>query len=277
MDDIDKKLISASDMTSQEALDCLKFQLEMGASESVAETPVDRFDLLPPELPQNPSQGVTEASSTLPSSLARNCNTLEDFYQTIHAYKVSPLVAGAQQAVICDGNPKARVMIIGEAPGAEEDRLGLPFTGPSGKLLDRALAHIGLDRKAENPEDSFYITNVVYWRPPDNRNPSSEEIAPLMPFCEKHIALVNPEILLLLGNIACQNLLRVTTGITKLRGDWKFYTPPGSETPIPVMPSFHTAYLLRSPGMKRLFWQDILALKIMLEEKDSEKNEVQPT
>ena len=168
-------------------------------------------------------------------------------------------------------------MIIGEAPGAEEDRLGLPFTGPSGKLLDKALTLHWFGSKSRKSKGFPFILPMSSIGAPKNRNPSAEEIIPLMPFCEKHIALVNPEILVLLGNIACQNLLRVDTGITKLRGDWKFYTPPRSETPIPVMPSFHTAYLLRSPVMKRLFWQDMIALKTMLEEKDSENNEVQPT
>ena len=254
-----------TELSREQALASLRWQMEMGAVEGIRETPVNRFELAEPA--PEPRQAAPVSSVSSPSFFPTrpgDCETLEELHQAIGAFP-SPLKAGARQAVIFDGSPQARLMVIGEAPGAEEDRRGLPFTGPSGKLLDRALARIGLDRHAGNPKDSFYLTNIAYWRPPGNRNPTAEEILPLMPFCQRHIALVQPELLLLLGNIACQNLLKTHTGITKLRGSWMEYTPPESGRPIPVMPSFHTAYLLRNPAMKRLFWRDMLEIRLQLE------------
>ena len=287
--------MSQFDPARSAALASLRWQAEMGAVEGITDAPVDRFspagqilsssaaartpppaaawtpppaaaDTVRPEIPKVASAAATRA-------IAEGCGTIDALRRAIEDFDGSPLKAGARRTVIADGNPKARVMIIGEAPGAEEDREGLPFVGAAGKLLDLALAHIGLSRKAENPQESFYITNIAYWRPAGNRNPTPEEVVPLMPFCERHIALAEPDLLLLLGNIACQNLLRTSTGITRLRGSWKRWTPSGGGRSIPALPSFHPAFLLRTPNMKRQFWQDLLSLRVRLDGESGENDD----
>jgi len=157
--------------------------------------------------------------------------------------------------VFADGNPQAKVMVIGEGPGAQEDRQGLPFVGVSGQLLDRMLGCIGLDRT------TVYITNVLFWRPPGNRTPTASEIATCLPFVERHIELVDPDYLLFVGGISAKTLLGRSEGILKLRGRWAHYQHVGLARPIPAMASLHPAYLLRQPAQKRLAWRDLLALK----------------
>ena len=164
----------------------------------------------------------------------------------------------ATNLVFADGNPKAKVMLVGEAPGADEDRLGLPFVGVSGQLLDRMMAAIGLDRT------SFYITNVCFWRPPGNRKPTDLELAAQKPFVERHIELVAPRVLVLVGAAAAQGLLGTTEGITRLRGRWFQYRPGAGEQAIPALPIFHPAYLLRQPAQKRETWRDLLKLREVL-------------
>jgi DNA polymerase len=159
----------------------------------------------------------------------------------------------ATNLVFGDGNPKAPVMFIGEAPGADEDRQGLPFVGVSGQLLDRMLAAIGLDR------GGAYITNILPWRPPGNRKPTTAEITSCLPFIERHIALVAPRILVLVGGTAASTLLDRSEGITKLRGRWLNYRRPGLE--IATMPMYHPAFLLRQSGLKREAWHDLLEIK----------------
>jgi DNA polymerase len=146
-------------------------------------------------------------------------------------------------------------MFVGEAPGAEEDLRGLPFVGKAGQLLDRMLAAIGLDRR------SAYITNIVFWRPPGNRQPTPQEIALCLPFVERHIELVAPEILVLLGGTAAKALLARNDGIMRLRGRWFEYATPGLARPVPAIPTFHPAFLLRSPGQKRAAWLDLLEIR----------------
>ena len=150
-------------------------------------------------------------------------------------------------------------MLIGEGPGAEEDRAGKPFVGPSGQFLDRMLASIGLDRS------QFLITNVIPWRPPGNRNPTDAEILLCLPFLLRHIALVQPRRLVLLGAIAAQSVTKSNTGIRKLRGRWVEVTIPGLDQPIPAMPMLHPAYLLRTPGAKRDAWEDLRLLRRTLD------------
>ena len=160
--------------------------------------------------------------------------------------------------VFGDGNPAAPIMMVGEAPGEDEDRQGRAFVGVSGQLLDKMLAPVGLDRKM-----NVYISNILFWRPPGNRSPTDAEIAACLPFCERHIALVKPKILVLLGGVAAKSLLRTKEGITRLRGRWTQYMPhPGSglEAPIDCLPIYHPAFLLRQPGSKRQAWNDILTL-----------------
>lgn len=177
------------------------------------------------------------------------------------------LKATAMNLVFADGNPRAPVMLIGEAPGADEDRIGKPFVGESGQLLDRMLKAINLDR------EKVYISNVLFWRPPGNRSPTDAELAACLPFVEQHIALIKPRLLLLLGGVAAKSLLRTQTGIMKLRGRWMDYTPPQTPesgqattiqatvvetTTIPCLPIYHPAYLLRQPSAKRQAWGDLL-------------------
>jgi DNA polymerase len=164
----------------------------------------------------------------------------------------------AMNLVFADGNPEAPVMFIGEAPGEDEDRQGKPFVGVSGKLLDRMLAPIGLDRT------NIYISNILFWRPPGNRSPTDSEIAACLPFAERHISLIKPKLLILLGGVAAKSLLRTKEGITRIRGRWTEYHPPlgsGLTEPIPCLPIYHPAYLLRQPAAKRQAWNDVLQLQ----------------
>ncbi len=172
----------------------------------------------------------------------------------MEAFEGCPLKATATRMVFARGNPQARVMVVGEAPGREEDLQGAPFVGKAGQLLDRMLAAIGLD------ETSAYITNVVFWRPPGNRKPTDAEIEICRPFAERHIALVKPDILVFAGGISTQALLRTTTGIMATRGRWMDYALPDGAT-IPALPVYHPAFLLRRPQEKAKAWMDLLSLK----------------
>jgi DNA polymerase len=173
----------------------------------------------------------------------------------------------ATNTVFADGNPAGPVMIIGEGPGADEDRIGRPFVGRAGQLLDRMLAAIGLDRS------SVMITNVVYWRPPGNRTPTATEIASCLPFVLRHIALVKPKVLVLCGGTAAGALLPQGQGITRLRGRWFDLAVPGLDRPVPTLPMFHPSFLLRAPERKREAWRDLLSLRARLDELVSEGSE----
>jgi DNA polymerase len=163
----------------------------------------------------------------------------------------------ATNLVFAEGNPKSALMLVGEAPGAEEDKQGVPFVGASGKLLDKMLAAIGLDRT------HVYISNVLPWRPPGNRTPTDQEIAACLPFIAQHIALVQPKLLLFLGGVAAKSLLRTNEGIMRLRGKQVAYTAPDGTT-IPAIATFHPSYLLRSPAQKKEAWQDLLLVQALL-------------
>ena len=166
------------------------------------------------------------------------------------------LAAGRTQVVFGMGDPDAELMFVGEGPGAEEDRQGLPFVGRSGQLLDRMLGWIDLDRQR-----NFYIANVIYWRPPGNRTPTTAEVAMCLPFIQRQIELARPEILVFLGASAANALLGQSGAISRLRGRWLAYQPPGASRPVQAMATFHPAYLLRSPGQKRESWRDLLMIK----------------
>lgn len=187
--------------------------------------------------------------------LADKAKTLEELHDVLAAFDGCALKKTAKNLVFSDGNPAARVMMLGEAPGAEEDRQGLPFVGASGKLLDRMLASIGLDR------EQAYISNIVFWRPPGNRNPTSGEIAICMPFVERHVELADPEILVFMGGPAAKTMLGRSEGITRLRGRWFEYATPRMSHPVPAIATFHPAYLLRSPSQKREVWRDLLQIR----------------
>jgi DNA polymerase len=194
-----------------------------------------------------------DAAVSAAKHLASAANTLEELRAAMLGFDGCPLKETATNLVLCDGNPEARVMIIGEAPGAEEDRRGLPFVGAAGHLLDLMLAGIGLDRS------QVLITNLLFWRPPGNRSPTAAEVTTCLPFLEREIELIDPEMLLLLGASSVKTLLARQEGILKLRGRWAHYQHVGLARPIPAMPTLHPAYLLRQPAQKRLAWRDFLS------------------
>jgi len=212
----------------------------------------------------NPSslQHSPSAAATASRAIADNCNTLAELEAAVRAFDGCAIKKTASKTVFCDGNPEAKIVIIGEAPGAQEDIQGIPFCGPSGQLLDRMLASIGLDRT------KVYISNTVFWRPPGNRQPSMEETAICLPFVEKHIALINPALLILSGGTATTTLLQRDQSISRLRGKFYEYTNPYLSHPIPTAVTYHPSYLLRSPGQKRLAWNDLLMIKKSLEERN---------
>ena len=168
----------------------------------------------------------------------------------------SELKFNAKQIVFSDGNPFSNIMIIGEAPGFEEDNLGLPFVGAAGKKLDKMFSAISLNRKK-----NIYITNIVPWRPPNNRTPTDNEIAFFLPYIEKHISIIKPKILLLMGNVATKAILNLQNGITKNRGKWFDYKNSNLNFKIFTMCIFHPSYLLRSPSQKKYAWKDLKKVK----------------
>jgi DNA polymerase len=272
------------------ALALLEWQIAMGADEAIGEVAPNR--LMP--APSAPAAAVLPAATTpeprqpgiaaVPSVvapavvsppgalveslaeaaqsarlLAAGAETIEALGALVAAFDGCPLKRTATNTVFIDGNPAAPVLIIGEAPGADEDRIGRPFVGRSGQLLDRMLAAIGLDRT------NVQITNVIYWRPPGNRKPTAAEIAACLPFVLRHIALARPLVLVLAGGTAASALLPVSEGITRLRGRWFELAVPGLDKPVPTLPMFHPSFLLRAPERKREAWRDLLALKARLD------------
>ena len=207
--------------------------------------------------------GQTPDDGPSARELAAGAATLDALQAAIAQFEGCPLKRTARNTVFARGNREARIMVVGEAPGKEEDEQGQPFVGRSGQLLDRMFASIGLGA------DDLYISNILNWRPPGNRTPTQEEIAMCLPFIERHIALKAPDILVVAGGISAQSLMRTSTGITRLRGQWGEYAlrdaagEPTGRT-IPVLPVFHPSYLLRRPPEKRLAWQDMLALEARL-------------
>ena len=200
-----------------------------------------------------PALPAADEAVTAAREAAKSAATLEALQAALARFEGCALRFTAKQLVFADGNPQARVMFVGEAPGAEEDREGLPFVGRAGKLLDRMLAAIGLDRK------QVYIANIVPWRPPGNRTPTPQESAICYPFIRRQIELVNPDFLVCLGRPSMQTLLGIKEGIRGIRGRWFDYDT-GTRT-IRALVAFHPAYLLRSPLEKRHAWRDMLALK----------------
>ncbi|MEM7072810.1 MAG: uracil-DNA glycosylase, partial [Pseudomonadota bacterium] len=186
-------------------------------------------------------------------ALAQPCKNLDELQQALGRFDGCPLKDTATNLVFGDGKHDADLMIIGEAPGADEDRIGRPFVGVSGQLLDTMLAAIGCERS------QFYITNTLYWRPPGNRTPTDSEVMACLPFLRRQITLIDPKILLLVGGRAAKALLGETAGVTKLRGSWFRFHGEADQT-IPALVSFHPAYLLRVPANKRLAWRDLCAL-----------------
>ena len=251
----------------------LDFYQEAGVDALLGEEPVNRFAAAePPAPPPRAAQPVAlapdleikgraaPASPPAPDeaamaarAAAKGANTLDELREILRKFDGCALKATATQLVFADGNPQARVMFVGEAPGRDEDIEGLPFVGRSGKLLDRMLAAIGLDRT------SVYIANIVPWRPPGNRTPTPQESAICLPFILRQIELADPDILVCLGGPSAQTLLGIKEGITKTRGRW--FTFDTGKREIRAMPTFHPAFLLRSPLQKRFAWRDFLSIK----------------
>lgn len=274
----------------------IRFYEEAGVDIALSEEPIDRFALSaeiaeaaeqaksaqrqletqearaqpspPPQqarLPARPAPALAVPSEAAVMAAREAAETAEDLAAlraTLAAFEGCNLRFTATNLVFGDGNPEARVMFVGEAPGLEEDMQGLPFVGRSGQLLDRMLHAVGLDRTRA------YIANVIPWRPPGNRDPTPQETEICRPFIERQIALVDPDFLVLLGGASAKQLLKTTIGITRLRGEWRSFQTGRRE--IRAMATFHPANLLRQPLNKRFVWRDLLALKAALE-KDGER------
>jgi DNA polymerase len=261
----------------------LEFYLEAGIDAAIREEPIDRFadaTAIPAPESERASGRVgstmNEPARSMPRAdrpplaagkqivapdeaalsaceAARSAKSLDDLRAILETFDGCALKATATRLVFADGNPQARLMLVGEAPGRDEDIEGLPFVGRSGKLLDRMLAAIGLDR------NSVYIANIVPWRPPGNRTPTPQESQICLPFILRQIELADPDVLVCLGGPSAQTLLGVKEGITRTRGRWFGFDTGKRE--IRAIPTFHPAFLLRSPLQKRFAWRDFLAVK----------------
>jgi uracil-DNA glycosylase len=257
---------SALDWHGAKAL--LEWYVELGAVDAVGDDPVDRYALAdtapkPAAAPKPEAAAPVDLPKVDQAAEARRlalaAGDLAALAEAMRGFEGLELKKGARNFVFADGDPGARVMIVGEAPGADEDRIGRPFVGRAGQLLDRMLAAIGLDRESPDPARAVYITNVLPWRPPGNRTPEPAETAMMLPFLERHIALVAPEVLILMGNTPCGALLG-RTGILRMRGTWTEALGRA------VLPMTHPAYLLRNPAAKREAWADLLELQAKLRE-----------
>lgn len=261
----------------------LEWHLQMGVDETIENLPVNRFEKKAQlqkkenvEMPREKKaenkplvaepkqvQAVRKPEIVSPASaiydtrkIADSCNNLDELRSAVMNFKDISIAKTAINTVFSDGVASSEIMLIGEAPGAEEDAQGIPFCGASGKLLDQMLECIGIMR-----DKNFYITNTIFWRPPGNRRPTPEELAICLPFVEKHIALVKPKIIVLVGGTAVASLIDSKTGITKIRGSFFDYNNQYLGEPVKTTAIFHPSYLLRSPGQKRVAWKDLLTIK----------------
>ena len=269
--------------TWEECAAMLRWQVEMGVDLAIDDAPHDRFaeslaiaereaaamaheprGAVLPRFEEAPAPPIAppppSSEPAVASAAAARATSLDALKRELEAFEDCGLKRSATQLVFSDGTPNARLMLIGEAPGADEDRIGRPFVGRAGKLLDLMLAAIELDR------NSVYIANVVPWRPPGNRTPTPLETALCKPFALRQIALVNPQIIVCLGNSSAQTLLGFKEGVTRTRGRWaEFVDPASGAPPIRAMATLHPAYLLRRPGDKRLVWRDFRQIRRALD------------
>jgi DNA polymerase len=253
-------------------IELLTWYVEAGVDEAIGEVPVDRYAVskAPPKPAEPPRGAAAIPAATAPTpapprldpvaeiagtaaQMAAQCHTLDELKAALEAFD-HPLKRGGARTVFADGNPAAPLMIVGEAPGSEEDRMGLPFVGVSGKLLDRMLASIGRDR------GSAYITNILFWRPPGNRTPEIGDVQACLPFVIRHIELVAPQAILLVGGASAKALLGRAEGIGQLRGQWHEIAAPALGRAVPALATYHPAFLLRTPEMKAASWRDLLTL-----------------
>ena len=251
--------------TSDNPLAILNWLVEAGADEAVAEEPVNRLVAKAAPVTPMPATAPRPAPARAPVPLtgdmigdaqaaAASATTLAELKAALEAFEGCGLKRSATNTVFADGVPQGGIMLIGEAPGRDEDRIGKPFVGRAGQLLDKMLASIGLDRAS-----NAYITNVINWRPPDNRDPTPEEAASCLPFLRRHIELADPQLIILLGAVAARHVVGISDGIMKLRGRWLEYRVGSSM--VPLMPTLHPAYLLRQPAHKKLAWRDLQAVR----------------
>jgi uracil-DNA glycosylase family 4 len=261
-------------LNNAELLSVLDWYRAAGVDLAVVDEPVDRFAQKPPALAQavqRPSLATPSPAAVPPQPagpiggdpsearrLAATAQSLDQLRDILDGYDGCGLKFRATQLVFADGNPQARIMLIGEAPGAEEDKQGKPFVGRSGQLLDRMLAAIGLDRT------SVYIVNTVPWRPPGNRTPTPEEMELCLPFLNRQVELVAPRLVLTLGGPAMQTVFKTSNGIIKMRGKWQDVII-GTHA-VPALPTLHPAYLLRNPPAKQQAWRDLLSFKARMSE-----------
>lgn len=252
----------------------LEWQLDMGVDEAMSETPVNRYEVAkrqPKKLPKmgrtSNIQPVTAMPDVLPVAqsgaevaalLSGRANTLDELRNAFAVFDHCALKKGARNLVFSDGDPTARVMVIGGAPEREEDQSGRPFDGRGGDLLDKMFAAIGLSRGGKTADDALYLATVLPWRPPQGRDPSTEELKMVLPFLERHVALADPDFVVLMGNTACQGVLG-RTGVSRLRGKW------GTAFGKPALPMVHPLGLLRDGLKKRDAWADLLSLQARLE------------
>lgn len=264
----------------------LRWYVDQGIDEAIGEAAIDRFAVAPPQavpppaLPQPvpaaptpirpPPAAPAQLRGPVPiespqlvedaRALAQRCNSVEELEAAVRAFEGCALKRTAKSTVFADGVAGSPVMIVGEAPGADEDRLGKPFVGVSGQLMDRMFEAIGLSR-----ERDLYITNILFWRPPGNRTPTVAEQAVCMAFTRRHIELARPKVLVLAGGTAAKSVLDTTEGIMRLRGKWASLGLDDGRA-VPTLPTFHPAYLLRTPASKRQSWLDLLSLDRKLRE-----------
>ena len=241
----------------------LQWYEDSGVDETISDETLNWFALATtpksaPVIQATPVASVEQIAREA-ETRAGNCDNLSALHDAIRNFEGCRLKNTATHTVFSSGNPESAIMLIGDAPGAEEDRQGTPFIGENGLLLDKMFAAIGKSR-----ENDFYITNILPWRPPGNRAPTSDEITICLPFIKRHIELFNPKLIVLLGGIATNSLLNTEQGITRLRGKWKEYDLGGVK--IPTGPLFHPGYLVKQPKAKRDTWADLLALKARIEE-----------
>ncbi len=256
--------LSLDDMDPHAALALLDWQVELGVVEAIGDVPIDRYDL-PEPVAKSASQPASNQAPAVPKAAAddpvaeaeaaaKRASTLPELAAAMEAYDHCTLKRGARSFVFGAGQPGAQVMIIGDAPDRDEDRVGQPFVGRAGQLLDKMTMAIGLDR---NVDGALYLTNVLPWRPSQNRNPDAKEFAMMLPFLRRHIALVDPKVVILMGSGPCTALLG-RGAISRLRGSWA--DVPGK----PAMPIFHPTYLMQRPAAKRDAWADLLAVQAKL-------------
>jgi DNA polymerase len=257
----------------------------MGADEIIGEGPVNRLasaaeartqTKLPTDVPQGraaPAIMPIVAAQAKPTNsdsvqdaraIAARCSSIEEIVDALSRFDACPLRKTATNLCFSDGNRAAHVLVVGEAPGNEEDLQGKPFVGRSGQLLDRMLAMIGLDRHAADPAHAVLITNTIFWRPPGNRKPTEAETAMCMPFVTRLVEVMKPKLILCVGATPTQRMMNLTDGILRLRGRW--FEVAVDDVKIPLLATLHPAYLLRQPAQKRLVWRDLLSLRERLDQ-----------